>query len=114
MTIIEIIKILVLATGLGLMIVSLVSLISTIQVYGWFIKEEELDRYLASELVNMTLSPFQNSDVMANYDIPDIRFIAKTGGGWRYWYIRNTGLVSPFSKWHKNISTHYKILKNSK
>jgi hypothetical protein len=86
------------AITIGITLAAAVMELSNISVYGWYLKEEELDAYLGKYLEGAHLNPFSNRMItgMPNY-------VAKRWGPLSTWYVEDYGLVPRWSKWTKRL-----------
>lgn len=83
-----------------------VEVIHTI-VFGWLLKEKELDAYLSKYLPFAKLNPFSEKRTLF-CDMPN--FIALNNSFLSQWYIQDYGCVPRWSKWDKLISEKRRVL----
>lgn len=84
-----------------LVFVALLLEIPSWMVYGWFLKETELDVYLGKYLEKATLNPYQKDGTLF-CDLP--LYISRHSSIFSQWYIEDYGQVPRWSKWNKLIS----------
>jgi len=69
-------------------------------VYGWFIKEEELDAYLGKYLPTATLNPYSENGTLFS-DMP--RYVSRSNSILCKWSIERYGVIPRWSKWTKQL-----------
>lgn len=69
-------------------------------VYGWFIKEEELDAYLGKYLGQAGLNPYSENGTLF-CDMP--RYVSRSNSFLSKWSVERYGVIPRWSKWTKKL-----------
>lgn len=69
-------------------------------VYGWFIKEEELDHYLGKHLPTATLNPFSEDGTLFS-DMP--KYVARSSSFLSKYSVERYGTIPRWSKWTRKL-----------